>query len=65
MFVAIGEQILLYMLAAPLLLFGIPDWMLRPLLTKPRIRGVARILSIPSPDSRSCSRGFTFRSSAT
>ena len=48
MFVAyIGEQILLYMLAAPLLLFGIPDWMLRPLLTKPQIRGVAKILSNP------------------
>jgi cytochrome c oxidase assembly factor CtaG len=43
----IAEQILLYMLAAPLLLFGIPGWMLQPLLSKPGIRGVARFLSNP------------------
>lgn len=43
----IAEQILLYMLAAPLLLLGLPDWMLRPILMKSRIRGVAKILSNP------------------
>jgi putative membrane protein len=43
----IVEQILLYMLAAPLLLFGLPDWMVRPLLTKPRVWRVTKIASNP------------------
>jgi putative membrane protein len=48
MFVAyIAEQILLYMLAAPLLLLGIPDWMLRPLIAGPRMSRVTRFLSNP------------------
>jgi putative membrane protein len=48
MFVAyIAEQILLYLLAAPLLLIGLPDWMVRPILTRPRVHGVIKILSNP------------------
>jgi putative membrane protein len=48
MFVAyIAEQILLYMLAAPLLLLGIPDWMLRPAMAGPRMRRVAGFVSNP------------------
>jgi putative membrane protein len=41
----ITEQILLVMLAAPLLLLGLPDWMLRPVLTRPGIRPVVRLLT--------------------
>lgn len=43
----IVEQILIYMLAAPLLLFGIPDWMAQPLLSGPKTRRVAKFLSNP------------------
>lgn len=41
----ISEQILLVMLAAPMLLLGLPDWMLRPLLTRPGIRTVVGFLT--------------------
>ncbi len=43
----ITEQILLVMLAAPLLLLGLPDWMLRPVLTRRGIRPVVRFLTRP------------------
>lgn len=41
------EQILLYMLAAPLMLFGLPEWMIRPLLTRPWAARVTRFVSKP------------------
>lgn len=41
----IAEQILLVMVAAPLLLFGLPDWMLRPVLTRRGIRPIVGFLT--------------------
>lgn len=43
----IAEQILLYMVAAPLFLLGIPEWMMRPAVTKFRMGGVVKFLSKP------------------
>jgi putative membrane protein len=43
----IAEQILLYLVAAPLLLLGLPEWMARPAVTKFRMRGVVKFLSKP------------------
>lgn len=43
----IAEQILLYMVAAPLFLLGIPEWMLRPAVNRFRLRGVLSFLSRP------------------
>lgn len=41
------QQLVLMLVAPPLLLLGLPDWMLRPVLTHPKVVPVARRLTNP------------------
>jgi putative membrane protein len=41
------QHLLMTMIAAPLLLLGTPDWMVRPFLTSRRVFPVARVLTLP------------------
>jgi putative membrane protein len=43
----IAEQILLYLVAAPLFLLGLPEWMVRPVVNKFHMRSVVKFLSKP------------------
>jgi putative membrane protein len=43
------QHLLLTQVAAPLLLLGVPGWMLRPLLLRPPLRNPARSLLVPIP----------------
>ncbi len=42
------QHLVLTLLFPPLLLGGIPEWLLRPLLVRPAVRGVARVLTRPA-----------------